>query len=128
MGVFDDLPREDGGRRGIFDDLPNEDGSKPQAPQTAPVSFGGLAKASGIGIVKGITGLAGLPGDIAQLLPESNRDPDPNMRLPTSADIQKKIESYTGPFYEPQNSAERYAETVGSFAPNALLPGGAVAR
>lgn len=48
--------------------------------------------------------------------------------LPTSHDIQGQIEKVTGKFREPQNQAERDAETVGEFAPAALMGPGGIAR
>lgn len=37
-------------------------------PVTAPVSVGGITKAAGVGVAKGAIGLAGMPGDIRNLL------------------------------------------------------------
>ena len=46
--------------------------------------------------------------------------------FPTSKDIKSTVEQVTGPFYEPQNQAERDAATAGNFAATAVLqPGGA---
>jgi hypothetical protein len=37
---------------------------------------------------------------------------------PSSGDIQKKVEEYTGEFYKPQTTAGKYAETTGEFLGN----------
>lgn len=112
-----------------------------------------VAKSAGVGVGKGFIGLAGLPGDLAEMGArgidratqyvggklgvdsESLRRPEPAKNLtslimgptertqyadraPTygSADITKAVESQTGPFYQPQTTAGKYAETVGEFA------------
>lgn len=116
-----------------------------------------MAKSAGVGVGKGFIGLAGLPGDLAEmgargidratqyvggklgLDAESLRRPEPAKNLtslitgptdrpqyadraPTygSADITKAVESQTGPFYQPQTTAGKYAETVGEFAPGLI--------
>lgn len=45
-------------------------------------------------------------------------------KFPTSQEIQSGVENVTGPFYKPQTRAGEYAETVGEFAPGAMLMGG----
>ena len=124
-------------------------------PTEKPTDYGGIAKQSGIGVAKGVIGLAGLPGDVQQLagkaadwiksklpeLPEpseenkrmaaqysSRGDLGPSFQLPTSADIQGAIEKVTGPFRKPQNQTEADAETFGEFLPAALAGPGGVAR
>jgi hypothetical protein len=110
---------------------------QPQQPSWAMDSL----KAFPAGVVRGVTGMAGLPGDIqggmkaAQNwalrkvgLPETNMTPmlpfAPNQQLPTSADTLKAAEAVTGPLYQPQTRTGRYAETLGEFLPGALGPGG----
>jgi hypothetical protein len=103
-----------------------------------------IAKSAAIGIPKGVIGLAGAPGDIAEFgargidkasqlvgrmigVDVKPREP----RAPTygSADIQKGVESVTGKFYEPKTTAGEYAQTLGEFAPAALAgPGGLLRR
>jgi hypothetical protein len=120
-----------------------------EAPQQAPVTAAGLAKAGGIGLVKGALGLAGSLGDARERLksvihgaskslgyeiPEDTIDTAlriwaPILNGPTSQTVRAKTESVTGPLYEPQNTAEDYAQTVGEFAPNAAFgPGGIVRK
>src|SRR5262245_24162455 len=98
-----------------------------------------IAKSGAIGVVKGGIGLAGMGGDIGNLvaagaeklgLPEDLRRgfgayarTNPLLSPftgPGSQDTQKAIESYTGQFYKPKTTAGEYAQTVGEFAPAAL--------
>jgi hypothetical protein len=106
-------------------------------------------KSAGVGVAKGLIGIAGLPG-LAQegvgagmewlqrkgVLPPSPGTPQQQAQamqdmpdlLPGADTIQKAVEGVTGGFYKPQTRAGRYAETTGEFATNALLPGGMVRR
>jgi hypothetical protein len=55
-----------------------------------------------------------------------NETPTPFSHFPkalSSADIQGAIEKGTGPFYEPQTTPGRYAQTIGEFVPAALTGG-----
>jgi hypothetical protein len=102
--------------------------------QAVPVTAAGLGKAAVGGLAQGATSLMGLPGDIHDLL---NKGIDkglgaiginvPSARPSTfgSTNIQKGVESVTGEFYKPQNTAEKYVGTAASFVPGALAaPGG----
>lgn len=112
------------------------DASKPKDG----VAAGDIAKSGGIGLVKSGIGLAGLPGDLSELgargldvatrfvgnklgydIPER-----PNLEASGGAgQIQRGLESITGPLYEPQTTAGHYAQTIGEFAPAAIGgPGG----
>lgn len=106
-------------------------------PTVAPAaahadSATGLAKAGGVGLAKGVIGLAGLPGDLSELgargldratrfigdklgldIPERPNQPN---RF-GAADIQGAVEGVTGEFRKPQTTAENYAQTIGEFAP-----------
>lgn len=89
-------------------------------PESAPSSIvSDVAKSAGTGVLKGVYGLAGLPGDVASLFPESWRDA-PEKRLPTTADITSTAEKVTGKLHEPQTTAGKFAQTVGEFAPAAI--------
>lgn len=94
-----------------------------------------IAKSGGVGVGKGLIGLAGLPGDVSELgargLDRAVRFvgdklgvdiPKREDRAPTygSGDIQKAVEGQTGEFYKPQTTAGKYAETVGEFAPGII--------
>ncbi|MBD8906929.1 hypothetical protein [Methylorubrum zatmanii] len=48
--------------------------------------------------------------------------------LPTSKDVRRGVEKATGPLYEPKTVPGQYAQTVGEFAPGALVGPGGVAR
>ena len=103
-----------------------------KAPQQPSVGMD-VAKSAGVGLAKGGIGLAGLPGDIAELgarginaavqgvgkLTGLNVGPSRQPLAPTygSEDIQKAIESKTGPFYQPQTGLGKFAQTAGEFAP-----------
>lgn len=116
-----------------------------------------VAKSAGIGLVKGGINLAGLPGDLMRTFDrlgdwtqrqmvehglisqeEAERqakryretygatagDRNP---IPGSQAIRRGVESVTGPFYEPQTPAGRYADTAAEFVPGAVMgPGGVV--
>lgn len=97
-----------------------------------------VLKSGAAGLAKGGIGLAGLPGDAANLLTRGSqiasdyianklgfdKGPEPTgPLLPTSAGIQKGVEGVTGEFHKPQTVAGEYAQTAGEFAP-ALFGGG----
>ena len=80
-----------------------------------------------------IANTIGAPGDIESLGRRglgwlTGADPGTN-KLPTSSDIRSKVgkvlEPYTGGLYEPQNRGERYAASLGSFAPYGMTGAGA---
>lgn len=107
-----------------------------------------VAKSAGIGAVKGGIGMVGAAGDIRQLLSAgvdyaaqhfgipadkvqqfkdtvyqgANAMPMTSAiaNAPTSGDIQKGIEQYTGDFYKPKTTAGEYAQTAGEFLPAAF--------
>lgn len=116
---------------------------------------GFLSKAKGafnalnIGVEEGVNGILGLPGDLTNLgaigigkatnlvertlgLPESKPPDISSGGLPTSKNIGESIRRnfYGGEKpYEPQNKAEEYIKSIGSFVPGAALgPGGWGAR
>jgi DNA-binding GntR family transcriptional regulator len=112
-------------------------------PDKPPNTAEDVAKSAGIGVAKGTLGLAGLPGDMANLLAKGSQaatnfiaektglDPGPQAgetMLPTSASLQKNVEGVTGDFYKPQTTPGHYAETVGEFLPAAIAGPGGVAR
>lgn len=113
-----------------------------QAASNAPPSTAVDAmKSFGAGVVKGVTGLAGLPGDIqsgmkaAQNwiankagLPQVEMAPmlpffPIGKEMPRSAETLKAAETVTGPLYKPQTMAGRFAETAGEFLPGMIGPG-----
>jgi hypothetical protein len=119
----------------------------------APMSGADIAKdvaaSSGIGLVKGGIGLAGLPGDVRSLaskatdfvgdklgikpetvkaFKDSYAQFNPTAaNVPTSGDIRKGVESVTGPLYEPKTGYGQVAQTVGEFAPSVIGGPGSLA-
>lgn len=105
-----------------------------EAPQSSMA--GDVAKSAGVGLGKGVIGLAGLPGDVAELgarginaavqgvgrLTGIDVGPSREAEEPTygSQAIQKGVEEVTGPFYQPQTLPGKYAETISEFAPAVL--------
>jgi hypothetical protein len=106
-----------------------------------------VVKSIGSGIVKGYTGLAGLPGDALVLAAKGAEaasnfvndklgvkrfDPmpdEPPSWVPTSARLTKTVEdTVTGDLHRPETRAGRYAETISSFVPAAIAGPGGVAR
>lgn len=125
------------------------------APTKTP-SFGMIdpedaAKSLGIGTAKGAIGIAGLPADLGSIgaqgidkaasfvsnaFGQPYQSPMPSdgktwsgVNLPGSQEIQKGIEAYTGPFYQPKTEAGKVFEKVGEFAPASMIgPGGLMAK
>jgi hypothetical protein len=108
----------------------------PKAQESNEPSIAGdVAKSLGTGVTKGVIGLPGLAGDIAELggagidwAAKKFMSPEQFARyqeanagrenpLPTSADIVHGVEKVTGQFHEPETTAGRYAQTVGEFLP-----------
>jgi hypothetical protein len=92
-------------------------------------SLSGVAKSLGVGLAQGAIGLAGIPGDLDNLLAKGDHyridssgfhygpAPTGETSLPTSESLQKNVEGLTGPFYKPQGTAENIASKIGQFAP-----------
>lgn len=101
-----------------------------------------VAKQFASGAAEGAGMIAGLPGDVKDLvgkgvqaagsalgLPEPKPMPPPDTTLsrvraalepPTSPQVMSKIEGLTGPLPQPETTAGRYARSVGQFAPMAI--------
>ncbi len=125
---------------------------KPQQAAMAeqPGVMEDVAKSGGIGIAKGVIAAPGAFGAVSALnerlasqgaeylgAPEWAQNVagkagryllGPLGSMPTTQQIQGTIEQQTGKFYEPQTTAGEYAETIGEFAPTALMGPGSVAR
>lgn len=85
-------------------------------------SVSGAVKSLGVGLAEGVTGLAGLPGDLYHLgLRALGDNLTPESRFGSNA-IKKGIEQYTGEFYKPQGAIEETINKAGQFAP-AILGG-----
>lgn len=120
-----------------------------------PSVIGDVAKSAGSGLVRGVTGIAGLVGDAADYLGKRadaaapyvvsgiNRAfgtsfdenavnlPNPVAEAIGSDSINRAIDTVTGApvtTYKPQTTAGEYARTIGEFAPGLAMPGGPVAR
>lgn len=114
-------------------------GGPAAAPADAPVTASGVGKAAAAGAAKGTLGLIGgipaLAGAaksaankylidpvLNATLGKPNVDPDslgaPDVNAMASPDaLQQQVEKVTGEFHKPQNTAEKYADTIGSMAP-----------
>lgn len=98
-------------------------------PKEKPNSLVDAARSLPGGLVKGITGLAGLPGTLSDLA-SSGLDYVANKvtgadihtdKSPLSGAALANVASKpTGGFYEPQTTAGHYAETAAEFAPAAF--------
>jgi hypothetical protein len=87
------------------------------------------------GVAKGVAAIAGLPGDISNLM---DRGADyltggnvSAHRVPGRIDSQQVndiISAPTGGYYQPKTVPGSYAETIASFAPSALAPGSIASR
>jgi hypothetical protein len=161
-GVLGGLPR-------LAPSSPGPSGSSPPPPQSAgaqaaspigrrPIGdyssgeiAGDAAKSLGVGTGQGVIHLAGLSGDVREMLSNgAQRTVDyfapgdaPNVGStaskalastfrtlagPTSSQLQNAVESFTGPFYQPKTIVGDYARTAGEFLPASLLvPGGGLA-
>ena len=114
---------------------------KMNTPAEQPSMAGDIAKSAGIGLVKGGAMLAGIPGDVQNLLrmglnkgigygasklgydvPEAIPAPRQGApgAYPTSGQVIGGIENLTGPLYKPKTTAGEYAQTVGEFLPASL--------
>lgn len=99
-----------------------------------------VVQSLGMGVNKGLIGLAGMPGDIADLTRRGVEyvggekagkvfsTLNPTSYLPQSSQIQGAIESVTGAFPEPRSTAGDYAGAIGEFAPAAVAGPGGVLR
>ena len=106
-----------------------------------------VAQSLGSGLIQGVTGLAGLPraaNDLAvqgaakvadffgtDVSPEAiqmaqRRSPLAN--APQTESINAGLAGAFGELYQPQTTAGEYAETIGEFAPGAVVPGGAATK
>jgi hypothetical protein len=142
----DDMPGEQI-RSLIAQKFPNE--VKSQSPES-PISAGGLFNALDSGVAKGVAMLGSIPRTVSDLgatgikkatnlverqfgMPESPGPQGPGrLPLPSYEDLQKHIQDKyyagAGP-YEPQNTTEKYVQSVGEFVPGAVMgPGGLIAK
>ncbi len=127
-------PRKDEVERNVFAEF-----APKKQPQ--PSLLADIAKSAGAGLVKGALGIPGAIGDVRALVnlgldkligapPRVERSPlGVDLSPPTTATLQRGLEVITGPLYEPQTTAGKFAGTAAEFVPGAaLLPGAAAAR
>jgi hypothetical protein len=90
------------------------------ADEAGGSSVSGAVKSLGTGLAEGVTGLAGLPGDLYHLgLRALGDNLTPESRYGSNA-VKKSVESVTGEFYKPQGAIEETINKVGQFAPAAI--------
>jgi hypothetical protein len=121
---------------------PNVPKPPTQVPATQPKTdvntTADVAKSLGAGVVRGGLGLVGLPGSVESLgraginaaasLAGYEQAVSPENVLPSGQDLEKRLERVTGPLYQPQTTAGKYARTIGEFAPGVAFPGGMAQR
>jgi hypothetical protein len=111
-------------------------------PEVTPLQDIGPSVLSGL--QRGVGGLAGAPGDLLDLAAKGERaglgvfgidfkDPNPReilpgVSLPRSEDVNAFIQKYTGPYYQPQTRAGKFASSIASFAPAAIAPEGVLPK
>jgi hypothetical protein len=111
----------------LFADLTQQ-----QQPKVGPISD--VGKSAAAGVVKGVIGMAALPGAVEQIGrlgvnyvgKQFGADGDlvaPQATLPQFSDIKKGVENkITGKLYEPKTTAGQYAGTIAEFLPGMLFP------
>ncbi len=106
----------------------------------SPSVAGDVAAAAPRGLAKGVTGLAGMPGDMLSMankagdwVNEKLGVPGPkggtpgdssNPFVPTSAQLRSTIEEVTGNWGEAKTTPGKYMESVTSMIPSSMLGGG----
>ncbi|MBS1725024.1 MAG: hypothetical protein JSS66_18955 [Armatimonadetes bacterium] len=150
--TFDDLApaaQSQGSRAITFDDL---------KPEASPVKDAAVdvAKAVPAGLARGAAAVVGLPGFLSDLVDKGYRNapalwggetisperaaqihaargfpaigPGAVLTVLTPKNVQGAIEGVTGPLYEPQTTAGKFAGTAAEFIPGALLGPGGMAK
>lgn len=103
-----------------FDILQSQIGAAKPPEAVGGSSVSGAAKSLGVGLAEGVTGLAGLPGDLYHMgLRALGDNLTPESRFGSNA-IKKSVEGITGEFYKPQGAIEETINKVGQFAPAAI--------
>lgn len=109
-------------------------GDLPQAPgvNVRPQSaIQDVAQSFPTGVVEGLTGLAGLPGTVQQMMGGEVGQMLPGFGFvsPSGEQMNQMIRLGLGrDYYQPQTVAGEYSRTLGEFLPGALAPGSALAR
>lgn len=116
-------------------------GTQEAAAATRPMPLGehlyDAAVSAPVGAAEAAIGIAGLPGQAQQLARQGmtamtgQKPPEAvtaELQLPTGADIQKKVESWTGPFYQSRTPEGQGMRLLGQNAVGAVAPGSATRR
>lgn len=109
-------------------------GDLPQAPgvNVRPQSaIQDVAQSFPTGVVEGLTGLAGMPGTVQQMMGGEVGQMLPGFGFvtPSGEQMNQMIRQGLGrDYYQPQTVAGEYSRTLGEFLPGALAPGSALAR
>lgn len=109
--------------------------------QPAPSSVTDAVRSVPGGLAKGAAAFVGGPSSLVNFLSNQagklvGREPIPDndpraarfLGLPTIGQGEDALGAATGGYYKPQTTAGKYAETIASFAPGAVFPGGTLAR
>lgn len=109
-------------------------GTGAQKPSGFVNTLADMARSIPGGLAQGVAGLAGLPGDVSNLLDAgmnkltgANVSTNNPMRL-TSQKANDSISQPFGGYYAPQTIPGQYTQTIAQFAPNAIFPGSSLAR
>lgn len=120
--------------------------SAPPPPKEQPSVISDLANSALTGLAKGVTGVAGAVGDAGNLLgagmraigiptrdtskslPDTVTVPGGEMGLGANPGGRAIYQSIPGTDYKAQYPSGKYAESIASFAPAALVPGSGLAR
>lgn len=136
-------PAQQAGYKSLLEDEQNSATQQTQAANDSLVDWADVGKSAAISIPKGIIQGAGTIGDIQHLgetgatwligkegveeerkkgsLASKYLFPEPDSRtFPTGDEIKKKVEGYTGEFYEPKSTTGKYVQSAGEFASNPL--------
>ena len=99
-------------------------------PDATPSVWADIVHSIPGGVAKGVSGVVGLPGDVSSVLDKgmdaltgANVANAPHPGRFTSEDVNSAISKPFGGYYQPQTIPGQYAETISSFAPNAIVPG-----
>jgi hypothetical protein len=90
-----------------------------------------VAKSFPTGVIEGLTGLAGMPGTIQQMMGGEVGQMLPGFGFvsPSGEQMNQMIRQGLGrDYYQPETVAGEYSRTFGEFLPGALAPGSALAR
>lgn len=122
----------------------------PPPPKQQPNTYSDIIKSAASGLGQGVASVAGLAGDVGDLIGAGMRkigiptqDPSKPREMPMfypggmlgavstapdSAKVNADIQSVTGPYHKPETLPGEYARTIASFVPAAAGPGSAVRR